>query len=741
MLGENNIDENESLKEIFNFKKKEILSAFKLGYSTQERIMSTLKSCSDNEIIELPNVIFYKNNKKNKIMNEVDRIITVKKDTKIKNFMIFSKTKFQVNKEPKSIKISEGEALVFEKYSCNFIEIKTSMNYLINENKEIKSDYFRSQTPSELSSITSKEENPGNKICKNIAKFIELFKTLKNNFKTINLIIIIDSYFQKKYIGKAEKFVKSLPKQVVDFNLLFVHIESDIIYTSELDRYQEKEHDAENKDEEIQDLKKNDELKDKEIDNLKNEINKLNDQMSKMKKQLDTIIRKDKLREIEEYIRKEKFDKYLVEIIKENEELIKQDKKNFIIGQYYFDSFKTINNLISSKIEFNILIDFKTFIRLTYSKENLLLVDDIKDKYKEDLNLLSTLKINKLILLVDFVFILDIKEIMTKYLKKKNLLIKIANNGKNILFLLLFQEQKNTENKYSLLFEENILSYDKVDLNEISNLSFFLNYSYEIIKSINNDNLDYFPLYDPFIEKNHYFLSIIKTKAVKNEEIAVIVCGPLIDYEDLLLQIYENDYKYIMILFQSYYFEYNKSICNYISHFYFKKDADFTIQIPEMMETIYNSEMIYLTFFGDPSKNNVAIIDKIKARVLFKMNVKINSNNNNKKYTIDTNKIIDKNIKILFEKVNLKNSKDNDILIEEPYNIIYLYLINKYNISNVILLNPEKNEDNQNIQSIISTNENKSINEYLLQYLKNKKDVKYDLIISGNNQYLEDEKK
>ena len=63
--------------------------------------------------------------------------------------------------------------------------------------------------------------------------------------------------------------------------------------------------------------------KDEEIKGLKTEINKLNDEMSQMKNHLDALIKKDKIREIEEYIRKEKFDGCLMNIIKENEEMIK----------------------------------------------------------------------------------------------------------------------------------------------------------------------------------------------------------------------------------------------------------------------------------------------------------------------------------------------------------------------------------------------------------------------------------
>ena len=62
--GEENYNGN--IEELFKFKKKEILSRFKLGYSIQERIMNTLISNTCNKIIELPNLIFYsKNQKKN----------------------------------------------------------------------------------------------------------------------------------------------------------------------------------------------------------------------------------------------------------------------------------------------------------------------------------------------------------------------------------------------------------------------------------------------------------------------------------------------------------------------------------------------------------------------------------------------------------------------------------------------------------------------------------------------------
>ena len=760
LLGEKNIDENETLKEIFNFKKKEIISGFRLGYSIQERIINTLKSNSNNNIFELPNVIFYKKNKDNKIYNEVDRIITVKKDTVIKNFMVFSKAKFQKDKNPITIKASKDETLILQNDSCNFIEVKTSMNYLLNnENNQIKSNYFKSKTLSEISSIHSgkkSEKITGIKMFNNIGKFIALFKNFNKHFKKINFIIILDSYFQKRYIKSAEEFVMSIPKQKFDFNLIFVHIDSDITYACELDKYQKIEEELQNK---VMEMKNDSDIKNKEIKLLKNDsynkrkeieqlkedsknkdkkILDLSNKMVQMQKELDKLLRQNKEREIEEIIRKEKYDKYIDNIFKENEIEIKNSKYNYIIGEYYKDSFTTMSYLISSKIQFNYLIDFKTFIRLIYSKENLSLINDIENKHFYNLKKISQLNVNKLILLVDFVFILNINKIMSLYFKNKELTIKCANNGLYILFLLFFKDKTNSINESPFLLKENILSYEQINLNKISNLYNFINYYYEINDSMTENNLDNFPIYNPIIGINQYFFSI-KTTACQNDDILALLCGPFLDYEDLTLDKYGYDYKYIIILSQSYDFKCDENVCNLISKFYFKKEPEFILRISDNIKVIFDNEGKYLTFFGESSVNNVALIDKQKGRVQFKFRVKNESTTDEEKYIIDVKNIIDKNIKIILDKIILQNKKDIDILIEESFNIIYSYINNVYKISNIVLLNGDKKDVFNKIKKMIATNKKIEIKEYLLEFLNKKKDSKFDLIISTNNLYLEDE--
>ena len=486
--------------------------------------------------------------------------------------------------------------------------------------------------------------------------------------------------------------------------------------------------DTKSKNLEIAKLKEDSKNKDKKITELSN-------QMNKIQKELDKLLREKKEKEIEEIIRKEKFDKYIDLIFTENETQIKESKYNFIIGEYYHNSFKTLNQLIISKVKFNFFIDFKTFVRLTYSKENLSMINDIENKHFNELKKLVKLNINKPILLVDFVFILNLRKIMSLYFKSIDLIIKCANNGLYVLFLLYFNHRPNSENECSFLLEENILSYERINLNKISNLYNFINYYYEINDSMNENNLlEYFPIYDPVNEINQYFLTI-KTTDYTKEDILVLFCSSFLDFEDLSLDDY-NNYKYILILFQSYDFNYDKNIGDYISRFYFKKEPDFIQKIPDNLNTISESESYCLISFGKSSNNNIAILDKQKSRIQFKF---IGKKISNSKYVIATDNIIDKKIQIIIVEIAFKNTKVTDILIEEPFNIIYSYINNKYNKSNIVLLNGNKNNDNDIIKNIITTIETKEIKEYLLEFLNKKSELKFDLIISSNNLYLENE--
>ncbi len=50
--------ENDTIEQVFELKKKEIISTFRYGYSVQERIINFLKVNSGDNIVELYKKIF-----------------------------------------------------------------------------------------------------------------------------------------------------------------------------------------------------------------------------------------------------------------------------------------------------------------------------------------------------------------------------------------------------------------------------------------------------------------------------------------------------------------------------------------------------------------------------------------------------------------------------------------------------------------------------------------------------------
>lgn len=75
----------------------------------------------------------------NKIYNEVYRTITFGKETKINNFIVFSRTKFQKNKGPTTIKVAYEKTLTLQKNSYNLVEVK---NQLIIFQIKIKTNFI-----------------------------------------------------------------------------------------------------------------------------------------------------------------------------------------------------------------------------------------------------------------------------------------------------------------------------------------------------------------------------------------------------------------------------------------------------------------------------------------------------------------------------------------------------------------------------------------------------------------------
>ena len=598
MFDEAKLGDNESLTTFFELKKKEIISSFRLGYAMQERIINMLLAKSDNAFYELPNLIFYGKNNSRRLYSEVDRILSTKKEIKIPNFLVYLKAEFRMKSTTlfNLENFPKGEILVLQDNSCNFIEIKTSMNYLIKEKKDNIYTKLRIKNPSNTSSTNSQndEQSRDDKMYKNMNAFITLFHSFNKHFAHINLVVIVDSYFPKDFINLAKIFVQNFTNKInFDFDLMFVHIEPDIIYTYELDHFESINNNLINKEKEIMNLKKDSQnkeenikllqkeinklqndskTKEKEINKLQNdsktkekEIDKLNGQISNLKNKFDDLIKQNKLSKFKKKIRKKDYTNYFEkEVNKLNEQITKSKENNIIVGKYKNEAFKNIEKFKYKNKAFNIILDFKTFIRIFYSEEAFDLIDEIKIKHFNNLKIYSENNINSLILLVDFVFIFYIKELMGQFFKQKDLIIEPVVNE---LFILSFQNGSNSLNKSSFIFKDNILGYNEINLNEIPNIKNFINYYFEIKGKKDLIQSKNFPLYNPLTDKNDFLLSIITTK-VKNNDILVFIVNPFIEYEQLNLDAHITLYNHIILLFQSYFFEYDdtiiKNICRYL---------------------------------------------------------------------------------------------------------------------------------------------------------------------------------
>ena len=763
-----------SLEDILELKKKEIISMYKFGYSIQERIINLLNAKSNNSIIELPNIIFYEKNDYYKLYNEFDRILTVEKDTKVSNFQVYLKAVFKKRKPVSITKIQNGETLSLNANSCNFIEVKTSTKYLLGEEKkekevnkaDNKSNDIKYGSVSSISSQYSgvkKDNNDFNhKIYKNMTAFIELFQNLKKYFIEINLIIIIDSIFPKNFLFFAEKFATNFVKESsFNFNLFFVHIEPDIEYVHIIDEFENinknlnekeekiknqeekiknQEEKIKNQEEKIKNLVKDSKDKENKIKNQEDEINNLKKDSKESRLKIGTLTekiyefeKKSKIKKEKKNIQKEiiKSDIILKEINKFD---IKNTKKeeNLIIGEFQNPNFTTLSKLFKiNKKDYNIIIDSQSFCKLSYKKENNEFIEIIKKKHFDKLKQYTLIgNIKSLVLIVDFVFILNIKEIMETYFENKNVVI---NPVLNHLFILNFNDNFNNKDNFpkenEIIFSDDIfakLVTNKMNLIAFKDISNFINYYFET-KNLDYNNVVKFPLYNPLTNGTDFYITI-KVTEQKNEKLLIMTVDPIYEYDDLFLD-FEKEYRYILIIYKTHYIKVEEDTLEKISNFFFKE-----LKYETETGEIQDDEKI---IFENSSKSIKLYEEKYKAFILDKNEQRLQCQfkgiMDKKTFRIDINEITDKNILNIIKAIpKFRNDKKINVLIEEPFNIIYKYLKSIYNNGNFVLLSDEKNNE---IKEFISTKESNEINNInLFSYIISQKNKEYfDIIILENN--------
>ena len=158
------------------------------------------------------------------------------------------------------------------------------------------------------------------KVYETIKSFKELFNNLRYQFKSLNLVIIIDSLFPENFIDLSKNFVEIFNEENIpfDFNIFFVHFEIHIpyrkkkTYTHQLSTYKKIYKNSKEEDQEITKIKNDFKKIGDEINNLKLDSKKKEKKMMEMQNEIDRINKiinnmekKERLKKMKKKIRNE----------------------------------------------------------------------------------------------------------------------------------------------------------------------------------------------------------------------------------------------------------------------------------------------------------------------------------------------------------------------------------------------------------------------------------------------------
>ena len=212
---------------------------------------------------------------------------------------------------------------------------------------------------------------------------------------------------------------------------------------------------------------------------------------------------------------------------------------------------------------------------------------------------------------------------------------------------------------------------------------------------------------------------------------------PLYEPEDLKLNLYESSYKYIILLYKTYFFDIldetkEKNFLNKLYKFIFQNEEYDYVFFNIKCDIFFIKEISSKKLCRIKDENLLIIKNKDKNTIDLKFKVKdMNSELN---FMINTDSIIDKNINCIINSIHFKRNKKINVLIEQSCNALYKYLVNIYKNGVFILLNNNINEkDINDLKESISTFENNELTSNLISYIDQNNKEKFDLIIIENS--------
>lgn len=781
---EENID-YDKLKILYDFKKRDVISSFRLGYSTQERIISMIIHNHENYLEEMPNVIFYYKNNKNKRYLEVDRILFSKEEINFPNIKVYYKAEYPINGPNSKKDFVKGEELKFEKNSINFIEVKSSINGLIKESdKDEETDQKviidkLNKTPSDLSSQSSKssdnveKKKKISKHFKHLEEFLELYRSFNTKYEKINLIYIIDSFFSKDFFNVVEKFSANyLPgKLLVPFDLQFVEIESDAIFIHESNIIQEMNDDfekykksadkkyyemetkaneqlincqkiqnqfnafQEESKEKYEKLKIDSEANYNQLNNLyKNlnedstekskQISEMKEQLSSLNSQMREINNKNNYKKMKKKIRKNIYKNNIMEKYINISDITSKKENNIIIGNYYHEKFNTIEKIHLCNIVYDNIIDLKTFVNIDSTLKEPNILSTVESKYRDNLETYIDSQFKRLTFFSDFLFFKKLLGVCIKEFKGK--IITIFQDLDDVFSFVI--KEKNSDNAFSE-FKTNIPGVkDYVNLDKCKNIENFIDYYFELKSLDLSKDLVDFHIYNPYKDEDEFFITKYNND-LKDDRVGVLIYNHL--SEDVKTHVNKLKQKYINILLILDKYNSEANIINSISNFFYKDKNFFISMVPDI---------IYKQLYASKDKKIFEIEDN---RIVFDSTF----NCIQYLYKIDKNKnirlkekkdIIDKNMIPLYDSLNkIYRNKKFSVLIEEPLSIISLYFVNLFKF-NIFLIQSSYDKD---LMTTILNNIQRKFNhthgKNIFDYLKNG-EKKFHLIIIENNIFPDD---
>ena len=785
IIFEGDLNQEDILKKFCIANKKEIISLFRYGYVVQERFINILLEKVQNNVTQLPNLIFYqkKNNENKDFYREVDRILLAKNDIEISQFSVYYKAEFiQKEKEYELIENEyiNGENLKLSQKSINFIEIKNSIEGIFkrkyNKKKDDDDDIFFNYSISENSKKTKNGELRNNSSYISAKEFLSLYKELSLDYKSINIIFIFDSSYKKDFISISKIITHNFIVNKIDFsfNLYFVHVEPDTPYIYEISvnsKIDELNNLMKIKDEEvlkagseisklkedseklkIDSEKKMEKLKidsEKKMEKLKKDsekkIENLTQEISQLKDNYKMMYHQNKLRTTKKKARKENFIEIINEGFKTKVNLL--PKQKLLIGHTYNESYTTLENIPENLEQYAIIIDTKSFCRLF--KRDIELEEDVINKHLTKLTKYNSYK-NQLILIVDYAFMKSFNQIKKKF-NINNCQISLVN-GKNGIFFKT--EISKNELNQEIIFNVKIpgIIKDKIDFKEIKDIENFILYLIDLEELKNKNEFFNYPIYNPFTDGINYYFTKISKGSPKNEDNYLYhfdLFNANVKYDDFkpnanyyLCYASENfgDIKLIEKLIFAYFINeknYNKieTYMNYLE--------------PENFPIIYgnkeNTDTDFLIYDDCDNKKRILvsrksekIILKIRYKTIFKSQSKSNiiikktklndTKIENTLLALNSNDIIDEKIiyyiSSLFLSISSKEVNSLQIsLNEDLFNHLEIYLKNLFGEKvEIISVSPNVNEKD-------------IVDENIKEYLGNNKHIINANITNENNKY------